>query len=129
MAARIAASRFVRSAAVLVGILAGSAHAQWTTAPITAPRVHYRTFQSQAAGTTVSFHIYTPPLYDLRPTQRFPVLYWLHGSGSATAGIAPMSNWFASAMASGLLPPMVVVFPNGMPYGMYCDAADGTRPI
>jgi enterochelin esterase-like enzyme len=115
--------------ALLLGALPTSAYAQWTTVQVTAPRVQYRTFQSIAAGTAVSFHIYTPPLYDLQPLRRFPVLYWLHGSGSATAGIAPMSNWFATAMAQGLLPPMVIVFPNGMPYGMYCDAADGSTPL
>ncbi len=104
-------------------------HAQWTTAPVAAPRVQYRTFPSLAAGAAVSFHIYTPPAYDTQPARRFPVLYWLHGSGSATAGIAPMSAWFSNAMATGLLQPMIVVFPNGMPFGMYCDSADGSTPI
>lgn len=105
------------------------AHAQWITSAVTAPRVQYRTFQSVAAGTTVSFHIYTPPAYDTQPSQRFPVLYWLHGSSSTTAGIAQVTNWFASAMGRGDLPPMLVVFPNGWPNGMYCDAADGTRAV
>jgi enterochelin esterase-like enzyme len=116
-------------AGVLVGMLAASGHAQWTTVQVNAPRVQYRTMQSAAAGTAVSFHVYTPPVYDSQPERRFPVLYWLHGSGSATAGIAPMTNWFSTAMAQGLLPPMVIVFPNGMPNGMYCNAADGTTPL
>jgi enterochelin esterase-like enzyme len=116
-------------AASLVATLTPPARAQWLTPQITAPRVQYRTFASPAAGTNVSFHIYTPPLYDLQPARRFPVLYWLHGAGSATAGIAPMSNWFATAMAQGLMPPMIIVFPNGLPYGMYCDAADGSAPV
>jgi enterochelin esterase-like enzyme len=121
--------RICQIVVLLLSVLSSAAHAQWTTAQVTAPRVQYRTFQSIAAGTAVSFHIYTPPAYDLQPLRRFPVLYWLHGSGSATTGIAPMSNWFATAMAQGLLPPMVIVFPNGMPFGMYCDAADGSTPI
>ncbi|MBY0311033.1 MAG: esterase family protein [Phycisphaerales bacterium] len=121
--------RFFASLVVIPFLSAAPALAQWTTTPVTAPRVQYRTFQSAAANTTVSFHIYTPPAYDLQPTRRFPVLYWLHGSGSATAGIAPMSGWFSNAMALGLLPPMIIVFPNGMPFGMYCDAADGSTPI
>ncbi|MBU6414134.1 MAG: hypothetical protein KGS45_11750 [Planctomycetes bacterium] len=106
-----------------------SASAQWTTPIVSAPGLQYRTFQSSAAGSTVSFHIYTPPEYASQPTRRFPVLYWLHGSGSATAGIAPMVNWFSTAMAQELLQPMIIVFPNGMPYGMYCDAASGSRPM
>ena len=116
-------------ATCLLGGLLSPAHAQWTTQQVSAPRLQYRTFQSAAAGTAVSFHVYTPPQYDQQPLRRFPVLYWLHGAGSASAGIAPMTNWFASAMAAGDLAPMIVVFPNGMPYGMYCDAADGSRPI
>jgi enterochelin esterase-like enzyme len=115
--------------AAALSALASPAAAQWTTPQVAAPRLQYRTFASTAAGTSVSFHVYTPPAYDLQTQRRFPVLYWLHGSGSATTGIAPMTNWFASAMAQGLLPPMIVVFPNGMPFGMYCDAADGSTPI
>ncbi len=110
-------------------VLATVANAQWTTQAVTAPRVQYHTFQSAAAGSAVSYHIYAPPEYDTQTMQRFPVLYWLHGSGSATAGISTVSNWFASAMSRGDVPPMLVVFPNGWPNGMYCDAADGTRPV
>ena len=129
MAACLAALRGVQLVIVVVVAPTTTAHAQWTTSPVTAPGVQYRTFQSAAAGTSVSFHIYTPPAYDLKPLRRFPVLYWLHGAGSATAGIAPMTGWFSNAMSLGLLPPMVIVYPNGMPYGMYCDAADGSEPI
>ncbi len=116
-------------ALVLVLGNVGGAAAQWTTAQVNAPRVQYRTFPSVAAGTAVSFHIYTPPQYDSQPERRFPVLYWLHGSNSTTTGISTVSNWFGSAMSRGDLPPMLVVFPNGWPNGMYCDAADGTRPV
>jgi hypothetical protein len=35
-------------------VLTQPAYAQWTTQPVTAPRVQYRTFQSTAAGATVS---------------------------------------------------------------------------
>jgi len=129
MPASLASLRGFQFVIVVVVALATTAHAQWTTVPVTAPRVQYRTFQSAAAGTSVSFHIYTPPTYDLQPLRRFPVLYWLHGAGSTTAGIGPMTGWFSNAMALGLLPPMVIVYPNGTPYGMYCDAADGSTPI
>ena len=113
----------------LCGVLSPCAWGQWVTAPVTAPRVQYRTFASAAAGTTVSFHVFTPPAYDNQPQRRFPVLYWLHGSGSPTGGIAPMSNWFGTAMAQGNIPPMIVVFPNGMPYSMWCNSKDGTVPM
>jgi len=34
-----------------------------------------------AAGTNGSYHLYTPPAYDVEPDRRFPVVYWLHGGG------------------------------------------------
>jgi enterochelin esterase-like enzyme len=103
--------------------------AQWITPAVTAPRVQYRTFFSPTIGRGVSYHIYTPPAYDAEPTRRFPVLYWLHGSGSVLPGIAPVSNWFNTAIAQGKIAPMIVVFPNGMPYGMWCNSKNGVTPI
>ena len=109
--------------------VSGSTHAQWTTPPVTAPGLQYRTFQSTAAATTVSFHIYLPPQYSSQPTARFPVLYWLHGSGNGTLGIDNLANYFGTAMAQGRIPPMLIVFPNGMAYSMWCDSKDGDVPM
>jgi enterochelin esterase-like enzyme len=108
---------------------ARDASAQWTTPPVSAPGLQYRTFQSAAASATVSFHIYVPPQYSSQPTARFPVLYWLHGSGNGTLGIPNLVNFFGTAMAQGRIPPMLVVFPNGMAYGMWCDSKDGEVPM
>jgi enterochelin esterase-like enzyme len=105
------------------------ADAQWTSAQVTAPGVQYATFQSAAAGTTVSFHVYLPPEYTSDPARRFPVIYWLHGSGSPTAGIPWLSAWYGGAMAQGKIPPMIVVFPNGMGGSMWCNSKDGTVPM
>ncbi len=57
------------------------------------------------------------------------MLYWLHGSGAATASIAPVSGWFDAAIAAGDIPPMLVVFANGMAYRMWCDSHDGQFPM
>ena len=117
------------AASACVAVAAARANAQWTTAPVSAPGVEYRLFQSAAAGTTVSFHVFVPPAYSTQATARFPVLYWLHGSGSPTAPIPQMTSYFASAMSQGKIPPMLVVFPNGMNYGMWCDSKDGRVPM
>ncbi|MFM8559613.1 MAG: alpha/beta hydrolase-fold protein [bacterium] len=117
------------AAAVALTLPTTPALAQWTTAPVSVPRLEYRTFYSAAAGATVSYHVWTPPVYDTQPARRFPVLYWLHGSDSVTNGIAQLTNWFSTAMSQGLIPPMLLVFPNGMPYGMWCDSKDGTVPM
>jgi enterochelin esterase-like enzyme len=117
------------AAAALALSAAHGAAAQWTTAPVSALGVQYRTFASVNAGATVSFHIYLPPQYAAEPTRRFPVLYWLHGSGNGTLGIPWLANYFGSAMAQGRIPPMIVVFPNGMTYSMWCDSKSGLVPM
>ena len=121
-------------ARLLVASLAAVAHAsaalaQWVTAPVTAPGVQYRTFESAAAGTTVSFHVYLPPQYQTEPTRSFPLLVWLHGSGDGTLGIPWLSSYFGTAMAQGAIPPMIVLFPNGMNYSMWCDSKSGLTPM
>jgi enterochelin esterase-like enzyme len=116
-------------AAACASIAAGAASAQWTTPPVQAPGLEYRTFSSATAGTTVSFHVYLPPAYAAQPNRRFPVLYWLHGSGGPTQGIVQVTNLFGSAMAQGRIPPMLVVFPNGMSYSMWCNSKNGVVPM
>ncbi|MFN7629196.1 MAG: hypothetical protein ACK5PZ_20410, partial [Pirellula sp.] len=53
----------------------------WVTAKIPGPRVSYQTFDSALVKTKVSYHIYKPAAYESDPERRFPVVYWLHGSG------------------------------------------------
>jgi enterochelin esterase-like enzyme len=101
----------------------------WVTPAVAAPRLQQRTFESAAAQTKVSYHIYTPEVYDTESTRRFPVLYWLHGSGGGLPGIAPLVAHFDSAIRAGRTPPMLVVFVNGLVNGMYCNWKDGSAPL
>ena len=101
----------------------------WVTTTVNAPGVVYRIFQSEAARTAVSYHIYQPPQYDAEPTRRFPVLYWLHGTGGGLGGIAPVAAHFDAAIRSGRIPPMLVVFANGMTSSMWADSKDGRTPM
>ena len=101
----------------------------FVTPAVRAPRVEFHTFESKAAKTKVSYHIYTPEVYDTENERRFPVLYWLHGSGGGLQGIAPVSAWFDAAIREGKIPPMIVVFPNGLASSMWCDSKDGVVPM
>jgi enterochelin esterase-like enzyme len=101
----------------------------WVTPAAIAPRVQFRTFDSVAAKTKVSYHLYTPAAYDEEPERRFPVLYWLHGTGGGRAGIAPLSAFFDRAIREGKVPPMLIVFPNGLAASMWCDSRDGSVPM
>lgn len=127
-AARPPPRRF-RRMSILPLLCVPTAAAQWVSPSVDAERVEYRLFESAAAGTTVSYHVYTPPQYDAYPDRCFPVLYWLHAAGSPTAGIAPISAWFHREITEGRIPPMIVVMPNGMSYRMWCDSKSGLFPM
>lgn len=101
----------------------------WVTQAARAPRVEFHTFESKAANAKVSYHLYTPEAYDNEKGRRFPVLYWLHGTGGGLAGIAPLSALFDRAMREGKIPPMLVVFPNGLSASMWCDSKDSAVPM
>jgi poly(3-hydroxybutyrate) depolymerase len=108
---------------------APKANRTWITLEIKAPGVSFHTFESVAAKTTVSYHVYVPPAYDREPERRFPVVYWLHGSGGGLPGIPKVAAHFAAAIEAGKTPPCLVVFVNGMPNGMYVDWKDGSAPV
>ncbi len=102
---------------------------KWVTPQLHASGLQYRTFDSAAAGTKVSFHVYVPEIYSAEKERRFPVLYWLHGSGGGLAGVAELAGRFDSAVRAGKIQPILVVFPNGLPEGMWCDSKDGKTPV
>jgi len=106
----------------------------WATPDFSVGRVQYRTFYSAAAQSEVSYHIYTPEIYDTETEQQFPVLYWLHGTGGiggkkTSRDIEWLSNYFDSAIREGKIPPMLVVFPYGMINSMWVDSKDGSVPM
>jgi len=101
----------------------------WVTRAVDAPRVAHRTFPSTAARAAVSYHLYTPAAYDREPQRRFPVVYWLHGSGGGLPGIPQLARRFDAAIEAGRVPPVLVVMVNGLEMGMYVDWRDGSAPV
>lgn len=102
---------------------------QWVTPRVEGSGLSFHTFRSQAAGTEVSFHMYAPPAYAADPDRRFPVVYWLHGSGGGISGISRLSSRVDDAVATGRVPPFLLVFVNGLRMGMYVDWANGRAPL
>ena len=102
---------------------------QWMTPVVEAPRVAYHSFESRAARTRVSYHLYTPAVYARDPERRFPVVYWLHGSGGGVQGIPQLARLVDEAIEAGRAPPFLVVFVNGLRLGMYVDWKDGRAPL
>lgn len=108
---------------------AASATPLWVTQAVTAPRVTHHVFTSKSAKAEVSYHLYRPAAYETDSSRRFPVVYWLHGSGGGLPGIPSVARRFDAAIEAGKLPPCLVVFVNGLEMGMYVDWADGSAPV
>ena len=102
---------------------------QWVTPRVEGSGLSFHTFRSPAAGAEVSFHIYAPPAYAADPDRRFPVVYWLHGSGGGVSGISRLSSLVDEAVATGRVQPFLLVFVNGLRMGMYVDWANGRAPL
>lgn len=91
--------------------------------------VQHGTFRSAAAGADIGFNVYTPPGYS-GGTQRFPVLYYLHGiGGDEGTMVANVVRWVDDRVKRGLIRPVILVFANGAGASMYADAGDGRRPV
>ncbi|MFN6108208.1 MAG: alpha/beta hydrolase-fold protein [Planctomycetaceae bacterium] len=101
----------------------------WVSAQIQGVGVSYAAFESRAAKTKVSYHIYKPRAYGREASVRFPVVYWLHGSGGGLPGIPRVAALFDAAIEAGRTPACLVVFVNGLAEGMYVDWKDGSAPL
>ncbi len=108
---------------------AGLTDVDWSSDTVEAYNTFYEVFYSTSAKSDVSFHIFLPDVYFNDTTLRLPVIYWLHGAGSCTKGIKPLTKIFSTAISRGLIPPLILVFPNGLPYGMWCNSKDGKQPV
>jgi S-formylglutathione hydrolase FrmB len=91
----------------------------------TIPGLQHQTFASAAMKRTVGFCIYLPPQYEREPERRFPVAYFLHGSGGTESSDAGLAGNVHAAVVAGVIPPIIYVFPNGGKQSGYRDWEDG----
>lgn len=101
----------------------------WVLPPVEGPNLHYKTFKSASVKAAVSYVIYLPAEYETNKTVRYPVVYWLHGKGAGQQGLPGFARNFNEAIAAGKCPPMIVVYPNGLPMGGYTDSPNGKQPV
>jgi acetyl esterase/lipase len=82
-------------------------------------------------GTIASYRVYLPPDYDSSGTRRYPVIYFLHGSlvDSKRPIVAGYVARIDAAIRSGVVPPMIVVIPQGLNQNRWIDSRDGTKPM
>jgi endo-1,4-beta-xylanase len=91
----------------------------------------YKTFRSKTIKAPVSYLVYLPPGYEKQKDTRYPVLYYLHGSGGTPRrGGADIVKRLDKAIRAGRADPLIVVMVNGLRGAtMYCDSKDGKYPL
>lgn len=101
----------------------------WVTPRAEGPGVTQVVYDSRLAKASVSFHVWLPEGVKEGQNEKLPVLYWLHGSGGGQAGIAPLALLFSRAVSRGAIPKIILVFPNGLPNGMWTDSVNERTPV
>jgi enterochelin esterase family protein len=78
--------------------------------------VHHHFYKSGVVGDDRGFFVYTPPGYDPRGKQSYPVLYLLHGfsdDANAWTAVGRANVIVDNLIARGKAKPMIVVMPLG----------------
>lgn len=91
--------------------------------------VQSREFVSPSTGLVVPFTIYLPPGY-VAGNARYPVVYHLHGIGGGHQGghVNTLPRSLEAARLSGLIRPMILVFPDGFGDTFWADSTTSAKP-
>jgi len=88
----------------------------WETTDVPRGEVHHHFYKSGVVGDDRGFFVYTPPGYDPRGKQPYPVLYLLHGfsdDANAWTVVGRANVILDNLIAQGKAKPMIVVMPLG----------------
>jgi enterochelin esterase-like enzyme len=88
----------------------------WEVDDVPHGEVHHHFYKSGVVGDQRDFYVYTPPGYDPRGKQTYPVLYLLHGFSDDASGWTAVGRAHVildNLIAQGKTKPMIVVMPLG----------------
>jgi len=94
----------------------GPASLSWEIGAVPHGEIHHHFYKSGVVGDDRDFYVYTPPGYDPRGKQSYPVLYLLHGfsdDASAWTAVGRANVILDNLIAKGKAKPMLVVMPLG----------------
>jgi enterochelin esterase-like enzyme len=94
----------------------GAASASWEIAAVPHGEIHHHFYKSGVVGDDRGYYVYTPPGYDPRGKQTYPVLYLLHGysdDASAWTAVGRANVILDNLIAQGKAKPMLIVMPLG----------------
>lgn len=88
----------------------------WELNNVPPGEIHHHFYKSGVVGDNRDFFVYTPPGYDPRGKQTYPVLYLLHGysdDASAWTAVGRANVILDNLIAQGKAKPMLIVMPLG----------------
>jgi enterochelin esterase-like enzyme len=88
----------------------------WEVSDVPHGEIHHHFYKSSVVGDQRDFYVYTPPGYDARGKQTYPVLYLLHGFSDDASGwtaVGRANVILDNVIAQGKAKPMLVVMPLG----------------
>jgi len=88
----------------------------WEIGDVPHGEVHHHFYKSAVVGDQRDFYVYTPPGYDQRGKQTYPVLYLLHGFSDDASGWSAVGRAnviLDNLIAQGRTKPMLLVMPLG----------------
>lgn len=94
----------------------GASSLPWELNDVPHGVVHHHFYTSGVVGDRRDFYVYTPPGYDQRGSQKYPVLYLLHGFSDDASGwtaVGRANVIIDNLIASGKVKPMIIVMPLG----------------
>jgi S-formylglutathione hydrolase len=100
-------------------VLAPAAHA------LDGKLVHVKIASKNVPG-PVDIAVYTPPGYDAKRAQAYPLIIQLHGGGGSSDNMTTMAETLETAIKSGLVPAAVSVMPSAG-RSFYMDYRDGSQ--
>ena len=94
----------------------GPASFSWEIGAVPHGEIHHHFYKSGVVGDDRDYYVYTPPGYDPRGKQTYPVLYLLHGfsdDASAWTAVGRANVILDNLIAQGKAKPMLLVMPLG----------------
>jgi len=82
-----------------------------------------KTIIGQVSGKKITFDIYLPESYR-KESPGYPVIYNLHGRGGSYKSGGAFYRPMKKAIAEGILPPVIAVYPDGTKNSWYADSKD-----
>jgi enterochelin esterase-like enzyme len=94
----------------------GDPSSPWEIADVPHGEIHHHFYRSKVVGDQRGYFVYTPPGYNPRGKQTYPVLYLLHGysdDANAWTAVGRANVILDNLIARGKAKPMLIVMPLG----------------